>query len=178
MFIRQERVVRRSRNRRSAFGKGRMVRPNAIFEGDFVGGKPNGKGTMYYPDKSIYKGDVKDGQRCGKGTTVETNGIVTDTDFNRDGALIRVKYLRPDEKKSGYEGGWKGFAQHGQGKEVYQSGDAEGFAVYEGAWKDGRHHGKGRLVYSSGEVYEGLFVNHVAVDRGKDKGKAKDKGKG
>ena len=46
----------------------------AKYEGDIRNGKPNGQGTITYPDGRKYVGEFKDEEFHGKGTMTRTDG--------------------------------------------------------------------------------------------------------
>jgi len=78
------------------------------YQGQVKDGKPNGLGSLTYPDGSKYVGEFKDGKQHGQGTWTSTEG---------------QKYV----------GEWKDGKKHGQGTETWSSG-----WKYVGEWREGK----------------------------------------
>ena len=78
------------------------------YKGDIVNGKPNGQGTITYPDGRKYVGEWKNGTWNGEGTYTFKDGF-------------------------GYEGEWKNGEENGIGNLTYPNGDK-----YVGEFKDGK----------------------------------------
>ena len=70
---------------------------NPKYKGEIVNGKPNGIGTLIFPDGKKYVGEWVDGKRNGHGILTLVNG-----------------------KK--YVGSWKNDKKHGQGTETFPDG--------------------------------------------------------
>lgn len=79
-----------------------------MYEGEFVNGRPQGKGTMTYVGGAVYKGEWHYGLREGQGTW-----------FYPDGGC--------------YIGGWQRGRKHGKGKLIKKDG-----TEIEGEWKNDR----------------------------------------
>jgi len=130
---------------------------NAIYEGDFVNGKLQGKGKHIYLDE-IYEGDFVDGiAQPGKAKYTYADGGFYEGDMIDD----MIKYMIPNGKGKAnlangnvYDGDFVKGNFHGTGKINYANGD-----VYEGDWTDGRKNGKGKMTYADGTVQEGRFEN-------------------
>jgi len=90
------------------------------YVGEIENGKPNGTGTITFPDGTMYVGKWKDGKRHGKGTE----------NF-------------PDGGK--YVGEYKDGERNGQGTETFSNGEK-----YIGEFKDGKFHGQGTKTWSDG----------------------------
>ena len=97
-----------------------------IYKGDVENGKPNGLGSLTYPDGSKYVGEFKDGKLNGQGTSTWSDGR---------------KYV----------GEYKDGIPNGQGTHSFGKGDFEG-DKYEGEYKDGKQHGQGTETYPSGSI--------------------------
>ena len=97
--------------------------------GEVKNGKPNGLGSLTYPDGSKYVGEYKDGKRHGQGTSTWSDGR---------------KYV----------GEYKDGIPNGQGTHTFGKGDFKG-DKYEGEYKDGIPNGQGTYTSSNGEKYEG-----------------------
>ena len=99
------------------------------YQGQVKEGKPNGLGSLTYPDGSNYVGEYKDGKLNGQGTSTWSDGR---------------KYV----------GEYKDGKPNGQGTHSFGKGDYEG-DKYEGEYKDGKPNGQGTYISSNGEKYEG-----------------------
>lgn len=108
------------------------------YDGEWRGGKMNGKGTYLFQDGQTYEGLWKDGRPHGEGTATYPGGQT-------------------------YTGQWRhGRCGGGDGVSKYLTG-----AQYTGDYEFGRHHGRGKLVYPSGMTYEGEFYDGKPHGRGK-----------
>uniref|UniRef100_A0A8C2GVT2 Alsin Rho guanine nucleotide exchange factor ALS2 b n=1 Tax=Cyprinus carpio TaxID=7962 RepID=A0A8C2GVT2_CYPCA len=92
----------------------------AIYEGRWVSGKPNGRGVVKWPDGRIYTGTFKNGLEDGYGDYVVPNKNPNSCDH--------------------YQGQWKDGKMHGFGTFRYASGE-----IYEGSFQDNMRHGHGML---------------------------------
>uniref|UniRef100_A0A8C2ABS9 Alsin Rho guanine nucleotide exchange factor ALS2 a n=1 Tax=Cyprinus carpio TaxID=7962 RepID=A0A8C2ABS9_CYPCA len=112
---------------------------DATYEGRWLSGKPYGKGTLKWPDGTVYCGTFKNGLEDGFGDFMTPN-----TTLN--------KFER-------YQGHWKEGKIHGFGTFWYASGE-----VYEGSFRDNVCHGHGMLRSgklaspSSSSVFVGQWV--------------------
>ncbi|KAK8820052.1 hypothetical protein WA538_002150 [Blastocystis sp. DL] len=88
----------------------------ALYSGQWMSGKRDGKGTEYRDGHALYTGEWKNGIRNGKGKEMDESG--------------RVVFM----------GEWKD--GKGKGKEM----DANGKAVYEGEWWNGKRNGVGEVL--------------------------------
>ncbi|XP_059416787.1 alsin-like isoform X1 [Carassius carassius] len=92
----------------------------AIYEGRWVSGKPNGRGVVKWPDGRIYTGTFKNGLEDGFGDYVVPSKNLSSCDH--------------------YQGQWKDGKMHGFGTFRYASGE-----IYEGFFQDNMRHGHGML---------------------------------
>ena len=100
-------------------GKGKEYEKNgkkAIYSGQWMSGKRDGKGTEYRDGHALYTGEWKNGIRNGKGKEMDESGRVV------------------------FVGEWKD--GKGKGKEM----DADGNGVYEGEWWNGKRNGVGEVL--------------------------------
>ncbi len=81
------------------------------YEGDFVNGTYHGIGTFFFDNKVYYQGEYKNGVREGYGKMFFTDGSV-------------------------YDGEWKSDFRNGHGKLIHKDG-----TITEGIWKDGEYCG-------------------------------------
>ena len=106
-----------------------------IYSGDFVDGKYEGNGILYYDfkNKNYYEGEFQNDKRHGKGKYFYNNKLVYEGEFFED------KY-------------------HGKGKIYYEDG-----RTYEGEFTNGVRNGEG-IEYGSNKkiIDEGEFENGIA----------------
>ena len=118
------------------------------YEGEFVYGEKEGKGTYTWPDGAKYEGDWKDDKREGKGTYTWPDGAKYEGDYKigiREGRGI-LTY--PDGRK--YEGDWKDDKREGKGVFTWPNR-----LKLDGYWKNGTFRdGKGILTSPDGRKYE------------------------
>ena len=107
-----------------------------VYEGEWQNNQKNGEGIATYNTGGRYEGEWKNGKKDGKGISTFANGAV-------------------------YEGTYKNGKKNGRGKETYASG-----AVYEGDYKDGQKHGKGKFTWPNGDAYEGDFKDGKMTGQG------------
>ena len=145
------------------------------FEGIFVNGKKEGKGTYYYPDGDMYEGNWLNDKKNDYGIYVWSYGDKYEGNWFNDkmqgygtyyfqsGSKYEGEYL--DGKRNGYgtyyytnggiyEGEYLNDKAHGYGIETYASG-----AKYEGDFLEGKRTGKGKYIYSNGDIYIGYFLD-------------------
>ncbi|XP_030830819.1 alsin isoform X3 [Strongylocentrotus purpuratus] len=119
---------KRTRQGRHAFSSA-GVHKDAVYEGTWLNGKCNGKGTLRWPDGKKYTGNFVQGVQHGHGV------------FTVPG---------PDpSKQEVFEGQWLEGKMHGVGILRYQNGD-----VYEGEFQDGVKHGHGTLQIGNAAVHD------------------------
>ncbi len=118
-----------------ANGKG-ISKGRDTYEGDFLNGKPHGKGTYSWYNGDVYTGDWIDGLRQGWGTLKRPNGAY-------------------------YEGEWKNGKRDGNGAYKWQNG-----AYYEGEWKNDDRHGNGIYFGADSSYYKGEWQNNVQHGHG------------
>jgi len=164
-------------------GDGTYVNAEGLrYEGHFVDGEFDGKGTAWYPDGSRYKGDWQEGLRHGEGTWRDADetrytGQFRNDRFNGQGTLT----LPNDDILTGqwsegqlnghgslttsdgmlYVGGFRNNEFHGEGTLTYPDG-----RHYEGEFSNGEFHGKGKEVFADGKKYEGEYIEGSFHGRG------------
>jgi len=122
------------------YGKHRVVESGCetIYEGDFVEGLREGKGTMKYSDGALYTGYWKRGKRHGYGT---------------------IEYGDSSLRLKKYDGDWANDKKHGKGIAHFNDGN-----IYEGSFKFDMFHGNGTLQsYFSGMKIDGKWEKGVRV---------------
>ena len=118
--------------------------------GDFLGGKPHGKGILYLENGNKYIGHWINNFREGEGRFVYADGHEYRGQFLRDAfhGYGVMTYANGDR----YEGTWAFDRQEGWGTYFFSNGQR-----YEGAFVEGRFHGEGTMFYADGSKYEGLW---------------------
>ena len=101
--------------------------------GNYENDLPNGQGTLYYYDGSVYEGNFVNGTRQGQG---------------------KLSFELGDY----YEGEFKDGLMHGHGVYTYSCGD-----VYEGEFTMGEITGEGKYTWFDGRDYIGRFENGIAI---------------
>ncbi len=118
-------------------GFGKVIFENGdIYEGNWVNGKKEGKGTFTYTNIGIYTGQYANDVRSGKGKFSFLNGDI-------------------------YEGSWVDDKIQGQGTYTFKSGE-----TYIGQYANGKKNGKGKETLVNGGIYEGDFVNDYREGQG------------
>ncbi|WP_166265403.1 MORN repeat-containing protein [Marinobacter caseinilyticus] len=144
------------------------------YEGGFVNGEFNGKGTVWYPEGGRYDGDWQHGAREGEGTFRGADGSTytgqfKNDQFNGQGTLTRANGdirtgLWADNRLNGhgsltssdgmlFVGGFRNDRFHGEGSLTYPDGRS-----YEGEFSNGEFHGSGSEVLVSGKKYQGEYL--------------------
>lgn len=159
----------------NGFGK-KVYNNGNIYEGDFVNGSREGKGTLTSKYGTVYTGQFAEDVPNGKGKAKYENGDAYDGDWV-DGNMEGQGTLTFKDGNY-YIGAFKNDKQNGYGKEFNKAGDI----VKEGTWKDDVFiisasgdtptptplkvcvsgncvNGKGKMVFDYGATYEGDFVN-------------------
>ena len=134
-----------------------------IFEGEYLNGKRNGKGTEYnYDGKIIFEGEYLNGKRWnGKG--YNNNGIKEFTLKNGNGKGKIYNYYGKLE----FEGEYKNGKRNGKGKEY----NYDGKLIFEGEYLNGKSFiGKGKEYnkYNGKIEFEGEYLNGERNGRGKE----------
>ena len=135
-------------------GRGRYAWPDGrVYEGDFVGGQPHGRGIETTAEGVRFEGEFSEGDRAGL-------GVLTRPDGSRYSGQFRAGLRDGDgvyESKTGrYTGQWHADVPHGEG--VFHYADA---STYTGAWVGGRRNGWGTYARADGSQYEGDWVADV-----------------
>ena len=109
------------------------------YEGQVTGrpnGKPNGAGTMTWPDGNTYTGNWNNGVMSGQGKMIWSNGNI-------------------------YEGMWNKNNMDGKGKMIWHNGDS-----YDGDWKNSKRHGLGTLTLENKHEATGKWYTDEPKTKG------------
>lgn len=139
-------------------GYGTYDYPNgSSYVGEFLSGKPHGKGILYFSNGNKYIGHWASSYREGEGRFVYAEGHEYRGQFLRDAfhGYGVMTYANGDR----YEGNWAFDRQEGRG--IYFFGNGQ---RYEGEFVSGRFQGEGTMFYTDGSRYEGQW------DKGKQDG--------
>lgn len=128
-----------------------MTRPKRLQSCD-RGCTKSGFLNMFYPNGSHYVGEFKNNLRDGNGKFTNKKGYIYEGEWldghfegwgtikkrGNDGCVVSV-----------YQGQFKNWKKHGEGKQFFVNG------FYEGLWRDGKRAGLGIMWYNDGSVYLG-----------------------
>lgn len=119
------------------------------YNGHFVDGKFDGRGTAIYPNGDKYEGQWK-ADKPTEGTLRKANGAIYEGSFSNgkysgQGTLTRAN----DDVLTGE---WSGGELNGHGSLTTEEGK-----LYVGGFLNGKFHGEGTLTYPTGHTYEGSF---------------------
>lgn len=132
-------------------GYGTYDYPNgSSYVGEFMDGKPHGKGILYFSNGNKYIGHWAGSYREGEGRFVYSEGHEYRGQFLRDAfhGFGVMSYANGDR----YEGNWAFDRPEGQGIYFFSNGQR-----YEGEFVEGRFHGEGIMHYTDGSRYEGSW---------------------
>ena len=137
----------------------RLFKPNEYLICNYINSYPNGEGTYYYSDGSIYNGSFTNGIPNGNGKVTYPDGAFFEGVFvNGEQVYGKSVWKNGDF----YQGDLLNDEFNGHG--IYEWGANR---RYEGAWKNGKMNGKGKITYVDGSYYEGEFMNNVRWGYGK-----------
>ncbi len=145
----------------------------AVYTGEFVNGKPQGKGVLDFTNGNRYSGEWQNGVREGQGKLAFKNGNLYEGSFvaNRLNGYGIMTYANGDR----YIGNWSSDQPNGKGRyefktrEIYEGdfvrGKFEGQGTmtyvdgsrYSGGWKDNRKQGAGKFRSNTGQISEGTW---------------------
>lgn len=141
-------------------GYGTYIYPNGNrYVGEFLSGKPNGKGILYCANGNKYIGHWKDNMQQGEGKFSFSEGHEYFGQFQRSqfhGKGI-MRYANGDE----YNGDWQSNKPEGNGVYKFHTGDR-----YEGQFQQGRFNGQGTLFYVNGARYIGGWLDNLKHGNG------------
>lgn len=146
----------------------------SVYQGDIVGGKRHGHGTVVFADGGRYTGTFVHGQRTGQATdrctckaciksvcTLFQSGASNNLTMNASSSRMNGRYKNGDIFTGSYLNGSR---VHGKFED--HSGDDSG-NVYEGFFKKGLYHGQGTFNYYWGDIYEGWWAKGKRHGKGK-----------
>ena len=121
----------------------------------------HGKGTLRWPDGSVYEGEWRGGLQDGWGRFSRPDGSHKEGSW-RAGRLSGHggRLLEPDGSQ--YEGDLVDGQPHGHGTKKEGRFMNRGASVYVGEWERGQRHGYGVLDdITAGEKYMGMWASHM-----------------
>lgn len=124
------------------------------YEGEFRNGLSEGKGIFYYSNGDRLEGTWKAGQYLNDGTITKSRKRIRCVEGNCENGT--GLYIFRDNAR--YEGSFRNYKLHGNGKLTYANGDR-----YEGGFKNGQFHGIGTLHRNNNPKMEGYWQNGVFV---------------
>ena len=114
---------------------------NPRYSGEILNGKPNGKGSILFPDGAEYHGELKNGKLNGYGKYSYHHGDI-------------------------YEGEWLDNKKHGKGKYKWGKSSKWSGDEFDGQWYENKEHGYGKYTSSNGNIYQGQWKNGMQTGRG------------
>jgi hypothetical protein len=141
------------------------------YEGQWVQGKREGDGTLYYDEKKkmSYSGQWDNGARHGQGTMVYKSGNKYSGSWekNQKHGKGTMSWIQARER---YEGQWENDKQGGHGEHLWMdsapnnkhhSGTQKLMCNrYSGQFSDGMRHGLGTFSYANGSTYNGGWIEN------------------
>lgn len=127
----------------------------AIYEGNFVAEKPNGKGTMDYGAGEKFVGNFKDGQEDGDGVLYKKN-VPQSVTYVNGKANIKTSQTVIGGNAPMIPGCVQGDCYNGFGIVKFESGNR-----YEGNFIYGIKSGEGKFYFAQGNVFSGTFKDDV-----------------
>lgn len=156
---------------------------NAIYKGEYIDGKPNGKGALYFMGiEEKYLGDFNLGVKQGKGIYYYNDTNVYEGLWRKDsrhkGVIIGVNgdwyagefskevfngkgKLYNREKQFLYDGEFKDGSQDGYGISYFDYG-----STYKGFFKDNEYNGKGEFYFNNTLISKANYVNGKREGKG------------
>ncbi|CAM9274113.1 unnamed protein product [Ectocarpus sp. 12 AP-2014] len=134
-------------------GQGQYRYPNSVFryKGKWNTGTKSGLGVFEVVGGSTYEGTFVDGELEGKGSKLWADGRRYEGEFNRGEASGEGHFTSPAGES--YVGTWALNKRHGRGKLVLPNGEGS----YVGEFQRHRFHGDGQLVLANGFQFTGRF---------------------
>ena len=142
-------------------GWGREINKNGeIYEGKFVNGKLNGRGTYKnMNNKETYIGEFMNSMKHGKGELYNNEFHYTgDFIYNKMNGKGKIEIYNEGE----YEGTFKDDQFDGKGMLKWKNGN-----YYIGELSNGKINGYGEEIFLDGTIYKGYFVNNIKQGKGK-----------
>ncbi len=148
--------------------KGEIMIGKDRYVGEYINGKPHGKGIIYYAaddskERKSYEGDWVNGMRHGQGAITWTNGDKYIGEFD-NGSYTKGIYYHADGRK--YEGSFLNNKYHGYGKIIFASDDSYKRKSYEGDWVNGKRQGQGTMIWANGNKYIGEWLDGTRHGKG------------
>jgi hypothetical protein len=148
-------------------GNGRADYKNGnSYEGEWLNGKFDGKGTFTWAKGDVYTGYFKDGHRDGNGKYVFKDGTFYDGDWVNDNEEGEGTLTLPGGDM--YKGSFKDNYRDGYGTYTGLTGDlfnCPGCRKYAGYWRRDLKEGNGSCFDSRGAlIYSGNFSNNKPID--------------
>ncbi len=137
--------------------KGEIMINKDRYVGEYINGKPHGKGTIYYASDDSYKrksyeGDWVNGKRQGHGTMIWNDGEKYVGEWNDNSRHGKGTQYYTDGGR--YVGNWVNGKFNGQGTRTWADG-----RKYVGGYKDDKRHGKGTFYWPNGDYEEANWQN-------------------
>ena len=131
------------------------------YVGEFKDGYRHGHGTLTYPNGAQYVGQWKDGKEEGQGSYSYANGgkYLGDWKDGKKEGQGSITFGKGDFEGEIYSGEWKNNMPNGKGKEITNE------YVFDGEFKDWIFHGQGKKTYVDGTIEEGEWNEGLLVKK-------------
>jgi hypothetical protein len=143
---------------------GSITNSGGTYVGEYLSGKPHGRGVITLSDGTRYEGDFKNGKKEGRGEYTFPNGDRYAGEYRDDGRDGQGTYLHLAEgrfKGERYVGNFREGKPEGLGAHYFPYGN-----VYEGEFKNGLFEGQGRYTFANGDTYVGQHARGMAQGLG------------
>ena len=137
-------------------GKGKFDFGYAVYEGDFLNGKPHGSGTMDYGSDDKYVGQFANGKEEGDGVLYNATGFKAVRYINGYIQERKEKVIIGGNNAYSSDINCQGDCANGYGTVRFPSGN-----VYTGNFSGGKFNGQGKMKFASGNILEGEFRDHL-----------------
>jgi hypothetical protein len=141
------------------------------YEGQWVHGKREGEGTLYYDEKkkTSYSGQWEQGNRHGQGNMIYKSGNKYSGSWenNKKHGKGTMSWMQARER---YEGQWENDKQGGHGEHLWMDSAPTNkhhhgtqklmCNRYSGQFLDGLRHGLGTFLYANGSTYSGGWIDN------------------
>lgn len=121
------------------------------YDGEWLNGEPQGRGTETLPDGETYAGQWDGGMRHGLGELLGARGGLYQGEFHRG---VREGNGVQFSEDGVYQGEWSADREHGYGELAGAHGSR-----YTGQWREGLRAGQGAYQGADGSSYEGEWLD-------------------
>lgn len=132
---------------------------DAVFEGEWIDGKPDGTGKLIAQNGTTFECEWNCGMPSREGTLILPNNIIYKGTWGENSDSGKGTINLPDGSK--FKGEWLSLMPHGKGKLTKANG-----TVYIGGWVNNKREGYGRMTYPNGKRYYGMWHQNKRNGKG------------